>query len=147
MKKFLTIVLCIAMAVMLFAACDITNRDESGNGDQTTKAGNTVDAGDIGTDDDESGEKESISTALNSYADVTGTYIGQIDSSSIEIDIDDNTAIEGPAAFRFNKEVWEYFKPESEYYREFEDGSRFIFDFYTNEHGQNILTRLELLKD
>jgi hypothetical protein len=81
------------------------------------------------------------------YTDVTGTYVGQIDSSSIEIDVNGDTLIkgvEGPSAFRFNEKVWEYFMPESENYKDFKDGSKFIFDFYMNEHRQNILTRLEV---
>ena len=79
---------------------------------------------------------------------ITGTLNGQIDNNSVEIDIDDDIAIEGndkPMAFIIGEEIRPYFNLSSKEYKDFKDGERIIFDFIRNDEGQNVLTRIEKL--
>jgi len=152
MKRIFTVVLFPLLISILLNACfikEITDKDNSNEiSNNETDSAREREESSIETSKETEAETKQESSFNNSYSNVTGTYIGQIDNSSIEIDIDKDLAIEGndsPWAFRFNEKVWEYFNPESKDYKDFKDGSWVIFDFYTNEHGQNILTRFEII--
>lgn len=93
--------------------------------------------------------KNTIKTDDNKHVNVTGTYIGQIDNNSIEIDIADDLAIEGndsPMAFRLSDEVKAYFDSESSSFKDFKEGEQVIFSFIENDVGQKVITEIEKIK-
>lgn len=92
---------------------------------------------DVNSITDVNSSKESDNESSDVKTD-SGRYVGQIDSSSIEIKISGVPDEKAARAFRLSDDVKESF---SDY--KLESGDVIRFNYFVNEHNQNVIVKIE----
>ncbi|MHB1420593.1 MAG: protease complex subunit PrcB family protein [Bacillota bacterium] len=72
----------------------------------------------------------------------SGTYTGQIDGNSIEIEISGVPKQNAARAFRFNEQVKNGFDSY-----QLETGDQVLFSYYVNNNDQQVITKIEKIKN
>jgi len=82
------------------------------------------------------------------YNTASGTFIGQIDNSSVEIVVDESPHFpesDSPRVFRLSEQVKEVFDKNNANYKGVEPNDKIKFDFRKNENGQLEIVNIEKL--
>lgn len=91
---------------------------------------------------------EKIAQSNQDHKSATGTFVGQIDNSSVEIIVDKSPLFpEGDElrVFRLSEQVKEFFNTNNTNYKGIEPNDKIKFDFRKNENGQLEIVNIEKL--
>lgn len=117
--RSLTVLTCM-LCIFFIAACSLAN-DSNPDENQTNQR-----------DEKDRNRTEEVEKQI--ITDL-GIYVGQADQNTIEIETN-----EGPKAFRLTEQMKDQIK-------ELEPNDKVRFEYYINQHQQNILKKIEKMND
>ncbi len=130
MKKTLIWFFIVLMAVSLIAGCAVDNEEPQGENGNNVNEGNENEGNGNEGNENEGNENNETGEGEEQEISKTGVYMGQIDNSSIEIEVDGESM-----AFRLTEETRGVIE-------ELNENDQVDVTYYSNEHGQNILVTL-----